>query len=137
MAGTENSMQDEENYDHIFEFQSLKQTLMPDIRGLRGLLQPSATEEGDAVSAVVIAIQMIRAHCKELKYNRKIVLVTNARGRVDGDENEAIGAEMRDEGIEFTVIGVDFDVNGFKEEDKDPQKKKSEKDSDTSRSEIR
>lgn len=38
-----------------------------------------------AISAIVIAIQMITKHCKKLKYKRKIVLVTDGTGPLDAD----------------------------------------------------
>ncbi|KAL8673333.1 MAG: hypothetical protein Q9168_002257 [Polycauliona sp. 1 TL-2023] len=84
----------------------------------------------DAISAIVIAIQMITKYCKKLKYKRKIVLVTNGRGPLDADPDslKEITNKIKQDNMELVIIGVDFDDAefGFKEEDKDPQKAQNE-----------
>ena len=93
-----------------------------------------------AISAIVIAIQMITKHCKKLKYKRKIVLVTDGRGSMDADDITQITEKIKSDEVELVVMyvldwqwrgrelttcsGVDFDDPdyGFKEEDKDPEK---------------
>ena len=90
-----------------------------------------------AISAIVIAIQMITKHCKKLKYKRKIVLVTDGRGSMDADDISQITEKIKSDEMELVVMyatdrksrgwqltassGVDFDDPdyGFKEEDKD------------------
>lgn len=57
-----------------------------------------------AISAIVLAIQMISTFCKRLKYRKKIVLVTDARGSIDGEDNDAIVEKLRKEGIELVVM---------------------------------
>jgi hypothetical protein len=47
---------------------------------------------------------MIVEHCKKLLYHRRIVLVTDARGQMDGDDNTSIAGRMEREGIELTVV---------------------------------
>ncbi len=59
-----------------------------------------------AISALVIAIQMISDHCKKLKYRRKIVLVTNGRGPMDDDGLEEIMKKITDDSIELVVLYV-------------------------------
>lgn len=125
-AATENDLAGEEGYQNISVLQPLKQTLMPDIRNLRDTLQPSSTDNGDAVSAIVVAIQMIEAHCKKLKYIKRVNLVTNGIGIIEAENEELkqIAEKIKSENIELTVLGVDFDDTefGFKEENKDPTK---------------
>ena len=93
-----------------------------------------------AISAIVIAIQMITKHCKKLKYKRKIVLVTDGRGSMDADDISQITEKIKSDEMELVVMyvfdrqrrgrelttrsGVDFDDPdyGFKEEDKDSEK---------------
>ena len=83
---------------------------------------------------------MIEKYCKKLKYRRKVVLVTNGSGTIDGDDISEITKKITEDAIELIVMfvraggftkcllissrGVDFDdpEYGFKEEDKDPQK---------------
>ena len=128
--GTENELAEDESYQNISVVQPLKTTLMPDIRLLCSTLQPSSTDDGDAVSAIVVAIQLIAAHCKKLKFIKRIFLVTNAIGIIDSDESglEQIAKKVKAENIELTVLGVGFDDAefGYKEENKDPTKEHNE-----------
>lgn len=63
---------------------------------------------------------------KPLKYDRRIVIVTDGRGDMDTDDLEAIALKIKDEEapVEITLLGVDFDDPdfGYKEEDKDATK---------------
>jgi ATP-dependent DNA helicase 2 subunit 2 len=118
-----------EGYEHISEIQPIKQTLLSDIRYLRDELRPSETNGGDALSAIVVAIQMIIKHCKKLKFKRFITLVTDGTGSLDADDVAEITSKMKEDGIVLTILGVDFDDAefGFKEENKDPIKAQNEK----------
>ncbi|KMU81909.1 Ku80 [Coccidioides immitis RMSCC 3703] len=115
---------EEESYAHLSVFQEIGQMLMPDIRKLRDLVKPSNTNQGDAISSIILAIDMIVRYCKRLKYKRKIVLVTDGRSTMDSDGIDSIVSKIKEEGIELVILGVDFDDPdyGFKEEDKDPFK---------------
>lgn len=126
---SKNELDTEEEYENINVLQGIKQTLMSDLHILRDELKPSRTNKGDALSALVIAIQMITKHCKRLKFARKIVLVTNAMTPMDTDDNDDIVKQIKDHNMQLTILGVDFDDAefGFKEEDKDPVKKLNEK----------
>ncbi|KAI9672756.1 MAG: ATP-dependent DNA helicase II subunit 2 [Alyxoria varia] len=102
---------------------------MPGLREVKEHLIPSSTNKGDAISALVVAIQMIHSFCKKLKYTRKIILVTNGDGSVDDDGLGDIVAKIKEDGIELVILGVDFDDAefGFKEEDKDSQEHANER----------
>ena len=123
-VGTSNELSGEDSFSHISVFQDIKQTLLPDLQRLHDLIKPSKTDAGDAISALVLAIQMITKYCKKLKYHRKIVLVTNGRGALDADDLSEITQKIKEDNMELVVLGVDFDdpEYSFKEEDKDPQK---------------
>ena len=54
----------------------------------------------------MVAIQVIADHCKKLKYKRKIVLVTNARGAIDADGLEEITKKVKGENIELVILYV-------------------------------
>jgi ATP-dependent DNA helicase 2 subunit 2 len=91
---------------------------MPQIRDLLRKITPSNTNNGDgqvgritqisltttAISALIVSIQMIVEHCKKLKYRKRIVLVTDARGDMDGEDNSEIARRIAYEGIELTVV---------------------------------
>ncbi|KAI9803657.1 MAG: ATP-dependent DNA helicase II subunit 2 [Piccolia ochrophora] len=126
--GTNNEMGTEENYENIIVFQPISQILMPELRELRNKIEVSSTDEGDAISALVIAIQMINTHCKKLKFRRKIVLVTNGRGTIDEDDLDEIKAKINSDQIELLILGIDFDDEeyGFHEKGKPQKKAKAE-----------
>ncbi|CAG8888154.1 unnamed protein product [Penicillium egyptiacum] len=118
--------------------------LMPDIRRLRETIKPSNTNRGDAISSIVIAVQMIIEYTKKNKYKRKIVLVTNGTGAMSDDNIEGIIEKIKEIDIELVVMyvscrrdstfmlilcsGADFDdaEYGVKEEDKDSRKAENE-----------
>ncbi|EHK41263.1 hypothetical protein TRIATDRAFT_295201 [Trichoderma atroviride IMI 206040] len=93
----------EDGYDHISILQPLGPMSMSGLKTLQPKIQPSKTTEGDAISAIVIAVDMIDTFTKKNKWKRQICLVTD-------------------------VLGVDFDAPdyGYKEEDKPAVKKQNE-----------
>lgn len=125
---TSNDMQGSEGYENINVLQPIDQLLMPQIRRLRSELIVSSTSTGDAISALAIAVGMISEKCKKLSYLRKIVLVTDARARMDADDLSKIVNKINADNMEIVVLGVDFDdaEYGFKEEDKDSIKAENE-----------
>ncbi|OJJ79414.1 ATP-dependent DNA helicase 2 subunit KU80 [Aspergillus glaucus CBS 516.65] len=126
--GTSNELQDDEHFENLSVLQGISQMLMPDIKRLREEIQPSDTDSGDSISALILAIQMIIVQCKKLKYKRKIVLVTNGQGHMSTEGLDQITSKIREDNIELVILGVDFDdpEYGFKEEDKDPRKAENE-----------
>lgn len=99
----------------------LCRVLMPDIRRLRELIKPSHTNRGDgmhsatcgiaretdshqAISSIVIAIQMISTYCKKLKYKREIVLVTNGNGVMNSEGLDEIQKKITEDNIRITVL---------------------------------
>lgn len=125
---TSNGMQEDESYDHISELQPIAQILMPQLQELPRVLKPSKTEDRDVLSGIIIAVDMIMKHCRHLKYKKKIIVVTNATGQIDDDGIQATAEQFKTNGIELTVLGIDFDdpEYGVKEENKPPQKAKNE-----------
>ncbi|RAH42091.1 ATP-dependent DNA helicase 2 subunit KU80 [Aspergillus brunneoviolaceus CBS 621.78] len=125
---TSNDLEDDADFANISVFSGIKQFLMPDIRELSEKIVPSQTNKGDAISAIVLAIQMIIIHCKKLKYKRRIVLVTDGKGPMNTDSLSEITKKIKEDNIELIILGPDFDDPdyGVKEEDKDPQKAENE-----------
>ncbi|KAB8078283.1 SPOC like C-terminal domain-containing protein [Aspergillus leporis] len=126
--GTSNELEDDLHFSHISVLSNIKQFLMPDLRALEEELKPSKTDKGDAISAIILAIQMIITHCKKLKWRRKIVLITNGQGRMSDESLDEIVKRIKEDNIELVVMGTDFDdlEYGYKEEDKDPHKAENE-----------
>lgn len=125
---TKNGLSAEDSFQHISVFQDLSQILMPQLRRLRNELLVSHTQAGDAISALVVAMQMIIDTCRKLQYIRKIVLVTDARAPMDSDGLAAITSKLKEDNVDLVVLGVDFDdaEYGFKEESKDATKAENE-----------
>ena len=126
---TDNILDADEGFSNIKTLQGIQQTLLPDLRQLRESIKPSRSSVGDVISALVVAIEMMERHTKKLKWQRKIIIVTDAARPMDGDDVEQIASKILDDGIELTVLGVDFDDAefGFKEEDKDATKEANER----------
>ncbi|KAJ5805490.1 uncharacterized protein N7503_003092 [Penicillium pulvis] len=126
---TRNDLQEDDSFENISVLFEIGQVLMPDIRKLRDAIKPSRTYKGDALSSIVIAIQMISTYCKKLKYKREIVLVTNGTGLINSEDLEPIKDKIKEDNIKLTVLGPDFDDAdwGVKEEDKGERKAANEK----------
>ncbi|EXJ82161.1 hypothetical protein A1O1_08230 [Capronia coronata CBS 617.96] len=117
-----------DGYNHISILQPISQILLPQLQALPDLLRPSKTDDRDVLSAIIIAGDMMTQHCRDLKYKKTIVLITNATGNIDDDDVEKTANFFKREKIELVVLGIDFDDRdyGAKEEDKSPLKRKNE-----------
>nr|ABW87766.1 ATP-dependent DNA helicase II [Cryphonectria parasitica] len=126
---TENQYVDNEGYENICVFKELGPVSLQDMQQLKTHIKPSQTVNGDAMSAVVVASEMIVAFTKQNKWDRKVYLVTDGMGAIDDDGIDDIANRLNDIGIAFTIIGVDFDdpEYGFKEEDKSSLKASNER----------
>lgn len=83
------------------------------------------------LSALAVGIQMIDsatqgAKGNPLKYDRRIIVVTDGRGELDTEDLDQITMKIKDIAapIEVVLLGIDFDDadSGFKEENKEPKK---------------
>ncbi|KAH6633693.1 ATP-dependent DNA helicase-like protein II [Boeremia exigua] len=128
-------MEEAEGYENITVFSELKQYLLGDIRRLQEKLKPSKTNDGDLVSALAVAVHLMDSATqnkagKPLKYDRRIIIVTDGNGEMDGDDLADIAAKIKDveAPIEIVLLGVDFDDPdfGYKEEDKETTKAENE-----------
>lgn len=110
---TNNKLDSDDGYGNLSVLQELGPMTMPSLRTLQSSIKPSTTWSGDAISAIVLAVDMIDTFTKKLKWNRKIVLVTDAQGAIDGDDIEDIAKKMNDSNIQLTVLYVrTFIVSG-------------------------
>ncbi|KAK6452147.1 hypothetical protein FP744_10008398 [Trichoderma asperellum] len=118
----------EDGYDNISILQPLGPMSMSSLKSLQTKIKPSKTTQGDAISAIVIAVDMIDTYTKKNKWKRQIYLITDGQGEIDPDDIGDIARKIKDSNIELTVLGVDFDAPdyGYKEEDKPSVKKQNE-----------
>ena len=93
-----------EGYEHISVLQEIGPMTLTSLRDLRSSIQPSQTADGDAISAVVVALDMIERFTKKLKYNRRIILVTNAESPIDDELSEEVANRLNDSNVELVVM---------------------------------
>jgi ATP-dependent DNA helicase 2 subunit 2 len=83
------------------------------------------------LSALAVAVHMIDTATKgakgnPLKYDRRVIIVTDGRGQMDTGDLEMMVPKIKDTDAPFEIVllGVDFDDPDvdYKEEDKEPQK---------------
>jgi ATP-dependent DNA helicase 2 subunit 2 len=103
-AETNHAMSGEEGYENISILQPLEPMTVGSLKKLRGLVRCSDVDIGDAISAVVIAVEMIVGFTKKLKYKRQIYLVTDGLSPIDGDDFENISSKINESEIELTVL---------------------------------
>ncbi|ROV98432.1 hypothetical protein VMCG_07124 [Cytospora schulzeri] len=115
-------------YENISVLKHLGPIELPQMKELKDTIRPNDTEHGDAMSAIIAAAEMINEVTKKNKYNRKIYLITDGQGPIDGEDVDEISTRLNDLDIELIVLGVDFDDPdfGFKEEDKPQLKARNE-----------
>ena len=101
---TSNKLDADDGYENISVLQELGPMSMSSLRNLQATIKPSSTSTGDAVSAIVVAVEMMDSFTKKLKWNRKIVLVTDGLGPVDADDIGHISKKMNDSNIQLTVL---------------------------------
>jgi ATP-dependent DNA helicase 2 subunit 2 len=107
---TNNKLQEDDGYENISILQDLGPMSMSSLRTLQSSIVPSKTWSGDAVSAIVIAVDMIDTFTKKLKWIRKIFLVTDGQGAMDADDVTDIAKKMNDSSIQLTVLYVDIQL---------------------------
>lgn len=104
--GTSNQLQASDGYENISVLQPLGQITMESLRQLLASITPSGTESGDAISAIVVAVDMMDKFTQHLKWTRRIVLVTDGRGTLDADGIDVIAKKMNDSAIQLTILCV-------------------------------
>lgn len=102
-------MLDLNEYTNIWTMKPLESIKMGHLKELQRNIRPSHTDEGDAISAVVVAIQMIEKATtlksgKPGKYKRTIVLLTNGEGHMDSDGLDDIASKIKEVEIELKVM---------------------------------
>lgn len=100
-----------EGYDNISVLKELGPVSLSEIKGLKTRLSPSETESGDAMSAIVLASEMINDFTMDkkgqpLKYKREVYLITDGMGAIDEDDIDEIASRINDIGVQLTVVQV-------------------------------
>ena len=106
---TDNILGSDDGYENIAVFKPLGPMEMPHLNDLQRKIKSSETDNGDAISAIVVAIDSIQKFTtlksgKLGKYARKIVLLTDGQGTMDGSDIEPIAQQINELEIELVVM---------------------------------
>jgi len=102
---TDNALDEVDGYANISVVQEITPMTLTTLRTLRTHIKPNKAVEGDAISAIIVAADLIDAAAPQrLKYNRKIVLVTDGMWPIDSDAVADISSRINDLQIELTVL---------------------------------
>lgn len=95
-----------DGYEQISVLQDLGPVTLPEMKRLKTRLAPSNSINGDALSAVIIANEMVVDFTKKNKWDRKVYLITDGQGAIDEDDVDDIASRVNDVGITLTVMSV-------------------------------
>jgi ATP-dependent DNA helicase 2 subunit 2 len=105
---TANAMGAEDGYAHVSVLRGLGPVSLDALRGLQHevVVNPdeASSAGGDAVSAVVVAVDMIDSFTKKQKWIRRVFLVTDGEAAIDVDDVDAIAGKMNASGIQLNVL---------------------------------
>ena len=102
---TDNSHDHADGYENISVLQEVCPMTLSTLRELRTHIRPNKSHVGDAISAIIVAGDMINeAAPQRLKYTRRIILVTNGKGPIDSDAIEEVYEKINSLGIQLTVL---------------------------------
>ncbi|KAG5519625.1 hypothetical protein PMAC_001780 [Pneumocystis sp. 'macacae'] len=126
---TNNDMEDDEFYKNISVLCPIQQMTIKQIKELKKQLVPSNTNVGDAISGIIIGIDLISKYCGNLKYIKNLILITNGMSHMDFSDAEKIAYQIKHMSINISIFGIDFDNHsyGYKEDFKSIIKINNEK----------
>ena len=103
---TNNKLNGDDGYENISVLHELGVITTASLKSLESAIKPSGSWAGDAVSAIVVAVDMIDTFTKKLKWARKIVLITDAEGALDADSSDMqdIAKKMNDSKISLDIL---------------------------------
>jgi ATP-dependent DNA helicase 2 subunit 2 len=99
----------EEEYANISVLKEMGPISIPDLKDLQEKSRPSETSDGDAVSAIAVAAQMLRKHTelksgKPGKYKRKIVLLTDGQGLISDEDLALVAEGLNESGYDIELV---------------------------------
>jgi ATP-dependent DNA helicase 2 subunit 2 len=100
---------DDDSYENISVMRPLGPMEIDHLQDLRQNIKPSNTNDGDAISAIVVAIDRIVEFTtlksgKQGKFTRKIVLLTDGQGPMDGEDMQSIADRINEFEIQLVVM---------------------------------
>ncbi|KAG8930670.1 hypothetical protein FRC01_002411, partial [Tulasnella sp. 417] len=112
-------------YDHVTEYIPIAQPTQHTL-DLISAIKPSKVQ-GDALDGLIVAIQTQATYLgKKKSWTRKITVLTDGESPLNTEDWEGTAEKLNELEVYTTIIGVDFDDEEFKEEDKSEQKTENE-----------
>ncbi|KIO24865.1 hypothetical protein M407DRAFT_211773 [Tulasnella calospora MUT 4182] len=112
-------------YDHVTEYIPIAQPTQQTL-DLISAIKPSKVQ-GDALDGLIVAIQTQATYLgKKKTWTRKITVLTDGESPLNTEDWEGTAEKLNELDVRATIIGVDFDDEDFKEEDKSEQKTQNE-----------
>ncbi|KAG0270161.1 ATP-dependent DNA helicase II subunit 2 [Actinomortierella ambigua] len=65
---------------------------------------------GDCLDGLIVAMDMMVKFCRKLKYEKKIIILTDASAPISPEGIDVVKDNLRSENIQLNVIGTDFDM---------------------------
>ncbi|CAG8516797.1 3584_t:CDS:10, partial [Paraglomus brasilianum] len=93
----------DEDYEHIKVITGLEMPTLDLLRTVQHQL-PQGNTPGNCLDGVSAAIEIIRTHCRHLKYEKKIFLMTDGESPMSSTRLQQIVDELRNNGIEIFVL---------------------------------
>ncbi|KAF0411993.1 SPOC domain-like protein [Gigaspora margarita] len=125
---TNNYMNDQTGgYEHVTTLYPIEQPSMSILRTVNNNL-PHGKVKGDAFDALIVALGMIDLHCRNLKFKKKIYLLTDGESPINSSDFDAVLRQINESNVELNILGIGFDdpEAGFSEENKSEVKRQSE-----------
>ncbi|KAL0084630.1 SPOC like C-terminal domain-containing protein [Phycomyces blakesleeanus] len=92
-------------YKNISTIEEIKQPTVKTVQKLFNIeLSESKETTADALDALILAIDMIVCHCRKLKYDKHIYLMTDTRVPISWMENHEIISMLETHSISLTVV---------------------------------
>lgn len=117
---TENELaaDDPDAYSNISVMKPLGPMDMSHLKALQNNIKPSDSDAGDAVSAIVVGIQLIEKFTtlktgKLGKFARKIIMLTDGQGALEDDDIAPIAAKINELDIQLIVVWVIHNLKVF------------------------
>lgn len=110
-------------YKHVTVFRNIEQPDIELIRAIENDIQ-GQNAEGDFVDALIVAVDMLGKHTAGKKFNKRIIMVTDAGSPCHPDQIEKIVEEMNSKEMKLQIFGLDFDNIDASENVKDASRKR-------------
>ena len=56
------------------------------------------------MSALVVGLDLITSYCRQLKFIKNVIMITDAEGYIDWSQSEDIAQQINRENIKFSIL---------------------------------